>query len=150
MSSENLKTLKELTQKLTTRDIKIKEELNLINIILGTFSDGYWYWDIKEKYEYYSSGFSNMLGLKKNELNSTPESWRKYAYESSYDEVESKLKEHFKNKGENLFECEVQFSHKKGNSVWMLCRGKVIEWDKNGKASKMVGINTNITNIKND
>ncbi len=48
----------------------------------------------------------------------------------------------------DYYECESRMKHKNGQWIWVLDRGKVNEWDKNGKMLMMSGIREDITERK--
>lgn len=45
-------------------------------------------------------------------------------------------------------EYEYRERHAEGHWVWIMCRGRAIEWDENGKPYHFVGTDTDITRIK--
>lgn len=47
-----------------------------------------------------------------------------------------------------LYECELRLSHKDGHWIWVLDRGKVVEWDSDDKPSRMIGTYIDISNQK--
>ncbi|MGE5804711.1 MAG: PAS domain S-box protein, partial [Ignavibacteria bacterium] len=47
-----------------------------------------------------------------------------------------------------VYECELRMKHKRGNWVWILDRGKVTEWDKDGRPVRMNGTHMDITDRK--
>ena len=44
-----------------------------------------------------------------------------------------------------VYECEVRVQHRKGHWIWILDRGRVVEWSDNGKPLKMSGTHLDIT-----
>jgi hypothetical protein len=57
------------------------------------------------------------------------------------------LEKHFAGETE-YYISEVRMKHKNGNWIWLLDRGKVFEWDENGKPIRMVGTHLDITEHK--
>jgi PAS domain S-box-containing protein len=46
------------------------------------------------------------------------------------------------------YECEVRLRHKQGHWVWVLDRGKVVEWDDEGKPNRVIGMHLDISERK--
>lgn len=46
------------------------------------------------------------------------------------------------------FDCEVQMQHQNGHWVWVLARGRVVEWTDDGKPLRMSGTHQDITQMK--
>ena len=55
---------------------------------------------------------------------------------------------HLKNSN-HPYDQIVRYVHKKGYTVWVRCRGKMIK-DTNGKPIRMIGAHNDITQQKND
>ncbi len=49
---------------------------------------------------------------------------------------------------ESQFRVQYRVRHTNGEWIWLLCRGRVVEWDAAGRARRMIGINTDITEQK--
>ncbi|WP_109830104.1 PAS domain-containing protein [Reichenbachiella versicolor] len=125
------------------------KEANMIydTIIEGTLA-GYWDWHLKKNYEYMSPTFKAMFGYKDYEIENTP-AWRQQNIHP--DDLKITLdcfEKHINSKGEIPYDNTVRYYHKDGSEVWVYCRGKVIEWDKNGEAVRMVGSHIDITPLK--
>ncbi|HEY9814292.1 MAG TPA: PAS domain S-box protein [Candidatus Obscuribacterales bacterium] len=55
---------------------------------------------------------------------------------------------HVQSHGEEPFYNEVRYRHKDGSTVWVMCSGRVIEWDASGKPLRMVGCHVDISERK--
>lgn len=110
--------------------------------------DGFWDWRINDHYEYMSPRFWEMLGYDAKEKKHHPSEWQKIISGDSLKLALSNFDKHVDTKGEFPYSQEVEFTHKDGYPVHILCRGKVIEWDKEGNPLRMVGTHTDITRLK--
>ncbi len=120
----------------------------IFNSILETTLSGYWDWRIKDNYEYMSPTFKKMLGYEDHELENSPETRQRIIHTDDLPEVLRTFEKHVKSKGEFPYDNEVRYYHKDGSVVWVYCRGKVIEWDKEGRPVRMVGSYIDITKLK--
>ncbi len=52
-------------------------------------------------------------------------------------------------KGElEFYECQLRFKHKQGHWIWVLARGRVVEWEEGRIPLRMLGTHSEITHIK--
>lgn len=117
-------------------------------LLEGTMA-GYWDWKIQEGTEYLSPSFKAMFGYKDHEMENKPESWQKILHPEDAHQVTLNFDAHVASKAKVPFSNQVRYYHKDGSMVWIYCRGKVIEWDSDGKPVRMVGSHVDITPIKN-
>jgi len=147
--SDNISKLKELVSELNIRDIEVFETKELLEIIIENATDGYWDWMIEDDYEFLSIGFKSQLGYSDDEMENHPSSWQKLIYEEDLDIMFSEVEKHFNSNGEYPFKVISRYKHKDGHEVKVLCKGKVVQWSKDGKPIRMVGTHIDITDIIN-
>jgi PAS domain S-box-containing protein/putative nucleotidyltransferase with HDIG domain len=117
-------------------------------LILEQSLAGYWDWDIPTGYEYMSSTFKKMFGYEDHEIENRAESWQRLIFAEDLPGVFEKFNQHVESKGKTPFYNEVRYHHKNGSTVWVICTGKVIEWNDDGKAKRMIGCHIDITERK--
>lgn len=141
MKNDNLKKILELTESLERVENNLMEENSILEFVLEHFTDGYWDWDVKKNYEYLSPKFKQQLGYKVHEMENKPESWMSICNGddliSSTNTIKSLIKGDI-----DEFSSVFRFTHKKGHEVKILCRGKVVKRDNDGKALRVVGTHT--------
>jgi PAS domain S-box-containing protein len=117
--------------------------------ILETTYDGFWDYYIPNDYEYMSPRFWQMFGYEPHEKQHKPSEWMDMVYQEDFAASMKDLQAHFESKGEVPYCRETRYRHKDGHTVWVLCRGKVIEWDEEtGAPLRMIGTHTDITESK--
>jgi PAS domain S-box-containing protein len=126
---------------------KINNE-EVLKEILEQSLAGYWDWDIPSGNEYLSPSFKQMFGYEDHEIENRAESWQKLIFAEDLPGVLENFDLHVKSKGKVPFKKEVRYHHKDGSTVWVICTGKVIEWDDDGHARRMVGCHIDITERK--
>ena len=126
---------------------KIEKEKKILETILEDALSGYWDWNLKDNTEYLSPSFKTMFGYKDNELENSPESWQRIIYREDLPAILDKFEKHVASKGEERFYNEVRYHHKNGSTIWVICSGRVVEWE-GDKPLRMVGCHMNITKIK--
>ncbi|MBU1218967.1 PAS domain S-box protein [Myxococcota bacterium] len=116
--------------------------------ILENSLAGYWDWDIKTGYEYLSPGFKKMFGYDDHEIENTAESWQKLIFAEDLPGVIKKFDAHVKSRGKDPYYNEVRYRHKNGSTIWVICTGRITEWDSDGNPLRMVGCHIDITERK--
>ena len=86
-----------------------------------------------------------MFGYEDHELPNRPDSWQKIIHPDDLPGVLEQFEAHVRTKGQTPFNTEVRYYHKNGSIVWVVCRGKVIEWDDDGNPLRMVGSHVDVT-----
>jgi len=110
-------------------------------------NDGLWDWDIRNNTVYYSFRWKSMLGFDDAEIGNTLDEWLSRVNPGDREQLEAKLSAHI-NSQSPQFECEHRIRHQDGSYRWMLNRGIAVR-DKQGKAYRMAGSQTDITGRKN-
>jgi len=117
--------------------------------ILDTTFDGFWDYHIPKDYEYMSPRFWEMFGYEAHEKQHKPSEWMDMVHPQDFQASMVDLQAHFDSHGQVPYQRETRYKHKNGSWVWVLCRGKVIEWDDTtGAPLRMIGTHTDITESK--
>lgn len=120
---------------------------SIYEVIFEDTLAGYWDWNIPKHTEYLSPTFKSMFGYEDHELENKPETWQELIFPEDLDLVLKNFEEHVATKGEVPYRNEVRYKHKDGSTVWVLCTGRVVEWD-GDKPVRMVGCHFDITKQK--
>jgi diguanylate cyclase (GGDEF)-like protein/PAS domain S-box-containing protein len=109
-------------------------------------NDGLWDWDLKTGRVYYSARWKAMLGCGEGEVGESPEEWMRRVHPDDAAALRAALEAHVEGRSPH-FESEHRMLHRDGGYRWMLSRGIVVR-DKEGRASRMAGSQTDITDRK--
>lgn len=145
--SKNIEKIRSLVEELSIRDAEVFQMKEILEQILETSTDGYWDWHIQKDYEYMSPRFKKQLGYEEDEMENHPSAWQALINDDDLEKMIIEVNKHFESKGEYPFKVICRYTHKDGHEVTVLCRGTVIEWDKNNKPKRMVGTHIDITNL---
>lgn len=133
----------------------LKDELyNLINMDTGVFEfiqsgslDGIWYWDLeKPENEWMSAKFWQTLGYNPDEKSHKASEWQDIIFKEDLKLAIENFNKHCEDP-KYPYDQIVRYRHKDGTTVWIRCRGLAIR-DENGKAIRMLGAHTDITDLK--
>jgi PAS domain S-box-containing protein len=119
----------------------------LKNVIEGT-NVGTWEWKVQTGEVTFNERWAEIIGYELKELEPLSINlWTDNVHPDDLKSSDKLLKEHFAGVSSH-YECDVRMLHKSGEWIWVHERGKVIEWDKNGKPLLMSGTHADITERK--
>lgn len=120
-----------------------------LSMVVATTHDGIWDFRVGEdNTEYLSSRFWNMLGIDHKTLPKNSGYWKNFIFPEDLEKLEKNLNLHYESHGEHPFYQEVRYNHKDGRTVWMICRGSVVEWSLDGRPLRLIGSYTDVTELK--
>jgi len=121
----------------------LRESERRIDLMLGATSEGVWDWNIKTGTVYCSPRWIESLGYALEEVPAHVTFWESIVHPDDMPRVKEALKEHWEGRTP-VYVCENRLRTKTGSWRWNLDRGKVVEWDADGKPLRMVGTDTDI------
>jgi PAS domain S-box-containing protein len=135
-----------------SRTIRAEKALRNMNwrmngIIEGT-NVGTWEWNIRTGETIFNERWAEIIGYTLDEISPVNiDTWMKFSHPDDLKASGDLLEKHFK--GElDYYECEARMKHKNGDWIWVIDRGRVREWDQDGKPLMMFGTHTDITHRK--
>jgi PAS domain S-box-containing protein len=138
-----------------TRDIsdikeagrKIRDSQERLDLVLRGGNLGCWDWNIKTGDVVLNRRWAEMRGFKFEEVKQHVDSWLVGIHPDDRDRVDQALKRHFAGLTQE-YEVEMRAKTKSGEWIWILDRGRVFEWDKDGQPLRMLGTELDITDRK--
>jgi len=114
---------------------------------LESAGDGAWDWDVKNNEVFYSPQWKSLLGYADDEIENRFEVWENLVHPEDlaqcYENINKCL-----NSEVRLYDSKHRLRCKDGSYKWILSRGKVIEWDANGHALRMMGTHSDLSDRK--
>jgi PAS domain S-box-containing protein len=134
------------SQKETQRELK-ESEIRL-KIATSNAEIGLWEWHVKAGETYFNEQWANLIGYKLEDISPiNSDGWSQFIHPEDLATSDKKISAYLTGRTE-YYECEVRVKHKSGEWIWVLARGKVVEWDENGEPILMLGTHINIAYIK--
>ena len=124
--------------------LRLSEER--LTLALEASSDGLWDWNFETGEMYFSPRYLSMLGYAPGELEPNIASWEKLLHPDDREEAKRIELDHIE-RGEP-FAIEFRLRSKSGDWQWVMSRGKVVEWDADGRPRRMVGTHVDIDQRK--
>lgn len=116
------------------------------NSALDAAGQGVWDHDARTDTVYYSRTWKTMRGFHPDAvIDSSREVWLSRLHPDDVERISHTVHEQSRGAIDTL---EYRERHQDGYYIWVLSRGRPIEWDENGKALRTVGTDTDITRLK--
>ncbi len=125
----------------TRNDLVASQER--LSLALEAAQDGVWDWDMAANRLIYNLAWTKMLGLDPFQGEHTPETWANLVHPDDKERVLAETKAHIRGETD-IFEVEVRLRHADGHYIWVLDRGKVVEFAGDGTPLRMTGTHRNI------
>jgi len=126
---------------------KARESQELLAMALDASSDGLWDWNFATGECWLSPRWQTMLGYELGDIELRIESWQHLSHPEDVAEAMRLLNDHLEGRTP-IFSTEQRVRRKDGSWAWILCRGKVVSRDENGRPLRLVGTHTDITRRK--
>jgi PAS domain S-box-containing protein len=127
---------------------KLRTELQLLEETLESILAGYWDINFAQGTNYMSPRLKRMFGYTDADLPTEPDTWQRLIFPEDLPGTLARLERHIASRGAEPYYNEVRYRHKNGSTVWVICAGRVIDWDEAGKPCYMVGCHVDITRLK--
>jgi len=127
---------------------QLRVELNLLETTLESILAGYWDIDFAQGINYMSPGLKRMFGYDDADLPTEVDTWQRLIFAEDLPPTLACMDRHIASHGVEPYYNEVRYHHRDGSTVWVLCAGRVIEWDDAGNPLHMVGCHVDITRLK--
>jgi PAS domain S-box-containing protein len=106
--------------------------------------DGGWDWNTQTNQVYFSRQWKAMLGFEEHKIGDTLDKWDTLIHPDDRDYVYEEIHKHLEGKSP-IYTSEHRVQCKDGTYKWVLDRGQVIEWTKDGKPLRVIGTYSDIT-----
>jgi PAS domain S-box-containing protein len=106
-----------------------------------------WDWDLKTGRAIWEETYTRMLGYEPNELDPGVRTWKRLVHPDDWGKASEALNKHLSGRLPS-FETEYRIRNKHGQFIWIQSRGKVVEYDKDGKPLRMRGTNIDVTELR--
>lgn len=133
-------------ERIQAEEALMESEKRLKLVIQGS-NDGFWDWDMKTGEVRHSDRWAEMLGYRPDEIVPSVRSWKSLVHPDDIPAAMQVFREHLDGL-RSQYRIEYRMRNKAGEWLWILDRGKVVEWDGNGAPLRMSGTATDISERK--
>ena len=129
------------------QDRLLVEGRERLALALGGANLGLWDRDVPTGKTVVNERWAEMLGFSLDEIQPGFDTWKSMIHPEDVDNVIATLNEHLEGKTPG-YEREYRMRTKSGGWRWILSRGKVVEWDPDGKPLRVSGTHLDIQERK--
>ncbi|WP_201324247.1 PAS domain-containing protein, partial [Pseudanabaena sp. lw0831] len=109
---------------------------------------GLWDWNIQTGAVTINEQWAKIIGYSIEELLPIGfETWQQHTYSDDFQKVNFALEQCLRQETQS-YECELRMLHKSGVWIWVLSKGKVVEWDATNKPLRMTATYLDISTRK--
>ena len=134
-------------QKRKMMEEALRESEDRLRFALEGANDGLWDANLLTGDAYFSRRSYEILGYSGDEMAGVFQKWIDLVHPDDFASTWQRLVAHFQ-KQTPLMRVEHRMRMKNGDWKWLLTRGKVVKWSEDGRALRMVGTNTDISENK--
>lgn len=126
----------------------LRESEQRLNLALQGTKAGLWDWYVQTDELIINQRWADMIGYSLEALTPiTGSDWRQLCHPNDLDRSDQILEQHF-NGERDFYQVELRMKHQDGDWIWVMDRGRVVEWDRDGNPVRMVGTQVDITDRK--
>ncbi|WP_246194986.1 PAS domain S-box protein [Allochromatium palmeri] len=131
-----------------TLELALQESRERLELALEGSELGLWDWRIQTSEIQVNERWAAIVGYQLDELEPISiQTWQDLCHPDDLALARQRLEGHFR--GETpCYECETRLRHKDGHWIWILDRGKVVEWGSDKRPVRMAGTHLDITESK--
>jgi PAS domain S-box-containing protein len=138
--------LRRTDQGIHVQQAELRESEARYALTLAAVNDGLWDWHVPSGRAFFSATYYALLDYGDREFPATYDSWRLLVHPDDLGRVELELRASVE--AGRGFAIDLRMKTKAGLWLWVCTRGKATEWDSTGKALRMVGTLSDITERK--
>ncbi len=127
------------------REAALLNDRQHLTDLIGDMDIGTWEWNVQTGATVFSEAWAKIIGYRLAELQPVNiETWLNHVNTEDLLRSNEALQQCF-NRQTDIYECEVRMRHRNGNWIWVLARGRVVEWGADGKPVRMLGTHRDVT-----
>ncbi len=143
----NITEEKQALEALRQSEAQLKESDQRLNLALDATGSGLWDWNIETGEVRFSRQWIASLGYSPDQVSYTVDFWKGLIHPDDISHTMEVLAKHLE-KGAAVYECKNRLRTASGKWRWNRDRGKVVEWNAEGNPIRMVGTDTDISELK--
>jgi len=125
----------------------VEQDHKIFSFVEEACLDGMWYWDLESpEHEWMSPNFWLTLGYDPSGKEHLASEWQDIINQEDLTVAVDNFQKHCAD-ANHPYDQIVRYKHKLGHTVWVRCVGLAIR-DSNGKATRMLGAHTDLTELK--
>lgn len=132
-------------RKIAQQEKQVNEQR--LQLALDSADLGTWDWNPQTGELFINERWAGMLGYKREELQPHVDTWSNLLHPEDAEKAIKTLDDYIEDKVPN-YQIEFRMKHKSGAWKWVFDIGKIIDWDDEGRPTRLTGIHQDVTNRK--
>lgn len=142
--NDNLeRKVNERTQALSTLNDALRQSQERLSLAIDASGIGLWDWSLPTD-DIYHSNFEQLLGYSSKELTGFMGHLKPLVHPDDYLMVKKAIVQHLR-KRTPLYNVQYRMRHRRGHWIWVEDNGRVVAWNDEGRAIRMIGTRRDIT-----
>ncbi|MDR1083882.1 MAG: response regulator [Deltaproteobacteria bacterium] len=129
----------------TSRALELEQKR--LAAVIDAAELGAWDCDIQTGLVSYSPGWAKTIGYEVSELGHTLEDRKNFVLAGDLEKADKALKDHLQGLTP-MYMADYRLRHRDGSVVWAQDRGRVVEYDEEGRPTRLLGVMINVTRQK--
>ncbi len=139
--------IKSINEQLARQDRELVKAQTRIDMALWGGKLAWWEWNIASDTEDFAPTRVKMLGYNEDSFPHSRKDYLKLIHPEDIEENQRIMDEHLKG-ARPIYDAEYRIRNFSGTYVWYWDKGRVVEWDDQGRPIRVVGLATDITDRK--
>jgi diguanylate cyclase (GGDEF)-like protein/PAS domain S-box-containing protein len=129
-------------------ELSLAEQRRQLQQVIDATEVGTWQWNVTSDELLINERWAEIIGCRVADLGKLGfDTFADHLHPDDTALVKSRLQQHFDGEADS-YECEVRLRHRAGHWVWVLSRGRVMDWSDDGKPGWMYGTHLEISDRK--
>ncbi len=128
-------------------EMRLFSEHHRLNQVLNAANMSWWDWRISDDHFEFADKMPKMLELSREDIGTTHNEFMQLLHEHDVEKTQLALKKHLDGK-EEYYYSEYRLKTSFGDYRWFIDRGQIVERDKNGRASHLIGVIIDVSEMK--
>jgi diguanylate cyclase (GGDEF)-like protein/PAS domain S-box-containing protein len=134
---------RDITERQNAKELLRARERQLARVTEGS-DQGFWDWNLATNVFQVSARWETMLGYQPGEMDIRVENWGAHVHPADLAAAMASIQRHLAGDTSN-HELDIRCRSKSGEWRWIHTRGRLVEWDGEGKPLAMAGSHTDVT-----
>lgn len=122
----------------------LKKSEERLRLAMEASNDGLWDWDLEANTLYWSPRAYTMLGYEVNQFPVDFQMWKELIHPEDRDSAAATVL-HSIEEGRGNFEMEFRYRNSAGEYQWIAGKGKIVDWDEDGRVRRVTGTHVDIS-----
>lgn len=142
--NDNLeRKVSERTQALSTLNDALRQSQERLSLAIDASGIGLWDWHLPSD-DIYHSNFEQLLGYSSKEVTGFMGHLKPLVHPDDYSLVKKAIVMHLR-KRTPIYDVQYRMRHRRGHWIWVEDNGRVVAWNDEGRAIRMIGTRRDIT-----